>query len=133
MSDIASDSSGICKSYLIKYTGSRTGYAANCKCRVSVAVPSEEHKQSTQLTIEKSRLFGSNTVECGSSAWEGVNDLTISSNGTGDAKNGRQEMLIPCWFRSSGVKGTASSSNFGWEKERVEKGSRGMPIAGNTR
>ena len=81
-------------------------------------------------TIEKPTLFGSNFVESGSLAWEGVNDSTISSNGTGEIENGRQEMSIPCWFLSSGVKGTASSSNLGWEKERVETGSEEKPVAG---
>ena len=120
MNDIASVSSGICTSYPIKYIGSRTGYAANCECRVSVVIPGEENKSPKRHTIEKSRLFGSNTVECGSPVWEGVNDLAISGNWMGDVKNGRQATSIPCCFRSSGVKGTASSSNPGWEKERVE-------------
>ena len=41
-------------------------------------------------------------------------------------------MSIPCWCRSSEVKGTASSSNFGWEKERVDRGSKENPAVRKT-
>ena len=83
-----------------------------------------------QRTIEKSTLFGSNVTESGISVWEGVSDLTTSGSGTGDIENGRQETSIPCWRRSSEVKGTASSSNLGWEKERVDRGSKEKPAEG---
>ena len=72
----------------------------------------------------KSTLLGLNVTKSGSSDWEGVNNLTTSGSGAGDIENGRQETLTPCWCRSFRVNGTASSSSFGWEKERVDRGSK---------
>ena len=82
----------------------------------------------TQHTIEKSTPSGSNVTEFDISVWEEVNDLTTSGSGMGDIENGRHETSIPCWRRSSEVKGTASSSNIGWEKERVDRGSKEKPV-----
>ena len=42
--------------------------------------------------------------------WEGSNLIT-SGIGTGDIENGIQEISMPYWCRSSGVKWNASSSN----------------------
>ena len=90
------------------------------------------YNRSSRRTIENSTLFGSN-LEPGNLIWEGVNDFTTSGNGIGDIENGRQVTSIPCWCRSSGVKGTARSSNPGWEKERVDRGSKEKPIVVETR
>lgn len=125
VNDIVSDTAGTCRSYLIKYIGSRTGYAASCERRVRAV--SGKGTESCQRTIEKSMLFGSNVTESDNSFSEGIEDLTTSGSGTGDIENGRQDISIPCWCRSSGVKGTASSSNLGWEKERLDRGSNEKP------
>lgn len=94
-----------------------------------VVAPGKEHSRSGQRTIENLTLFGSNVTESDNSIWEGDNDLTASGNGMGDIENGGQETLNPCWCRSLGVKGTASSSKRGSKKGGSDRWSE-EPVAG---
>jgi len=87
-----------CRSYLIRYIGSRTGYAASCEYHMSTVTRSKVYRQRfIRRTIENSTLLASNVTESGSLDWEGTSDLTTFGSGIGDIENGRQETSSPCW------------------------------------
>lgn len=86
-----------CRSYLIKYIGSRTGYAASCEYHMSTVVRCKVCRQQfSRRTIENSTLLASNVTESGSLDWEGISDPTTFGSGIGDIENGRQETSSPC-------------------------------------
>ena len=95
MNSIASGIPGVGQSYLMRYIGSMTGYAANYEYRVSIVVGTA-HGRGSPRTIGKSTLLASNVTDSGSLHCEGVNDLRTFNNGTGDVENGRQVMSSPC-------------------------------------
>lgn len=97
VNDTAPGNDRTCRSYLIKYIGSRTGYAASFEYHISAVARSKVYRHRfSRRTIENSTLLASNVTESGSLDWEGTSDLTTFGSGMGDIENGRQETSSPC-------------------------------------